>query len=355
MKAAGLVARWRNRVAIIIAILFFIGWGFYPRESKLSRESFMMDTIIRLDIYSKNKNQATETINAALALMNQLDKEASRHNSLSETGVSFLNRSAGENEIILSEELFFLLGETERIAAKTEGAFHPGLGKLLDLWKEAESEGKLPADSKLRAALERIEEAELILKRGSRAAYITEKSFQIDLGGSAKGYITDRAAELLRSSGIKKALLDVGGNIVVIGRPAKDRLWRIGIVDPLNPGEILGHVEISDKAVVTAGVYQRYFLIEEEKYHHILDPQTGYPADGSLSATVVSSSGFEADILSTALVILGPERGLEMLKNNFPATPALLATEDGRLYLNAEMREIFYQNEKSRWSYADPH
>ena len=162
----------------------------------------------------------------------------------------------------------------------------------------------------------------------------------MDLGAIAKGYALDRAADKIRSFGIESALINAGGDIVAFGTREPGKPWRIGIQDPRNPSGIIAVAEINDRAVVTSGDYERFFMEGDKRYHHILDPQTGYPAQGVQSVTIVAPDGVTADALSTAVFVLGKRKGLDLVEA-MPDVACLIVDSEGMVVMSEKARNIF--------------
>ena len=171
---------------------------------------------------------------------------------------------------------------------------------------------------------------------------------RLDLGGIAKGYAADRGAEVLRQKGIGKALLDFGGNIYALGTKSDTEQWRIGIQNPFEPrGNFIGILNVSDLSVVTSGTYERYFELDGVRYHHILDPSTGFPADtGLVSVTIIAASSMTADALATGVFVLGITQGLTLVEA-FDGVEAILIGDDRRVYLSSGAGERFSLSDDS--------
>ena len=270
-----------------------------------------------------------------------------------------------------------LISKAIDIAKKTNGAFDPTIAPIVKLWGTGTNHARVPLDGEIRAALRsvdyrrlRVSSARVLLKTNSGAARSApdEKAVtpmyrtvykiiigasgaprtSIDMGGIAKGCAADRTAALLRESGVKSALIDLGGNIYVIGDSPKGCPWRIGIQHPHRPrGEYLGVVECEDISVVTSGPYERYFEKDGVRYHHIFDPKTGRPAKSDLaSVTVVSKISADADALCTAFFVMGFDRTIEFLRNH-RHLKAILVKNDGKVYLTETLQNKFKLSDTS--------
>lgn len=172
--------------------------------------------------------------------------------------------------------------------------------------------------------------------------YLEKPEMMLDLGGIAKGYLADRVADLLASKEIEHAIINLGGNVVVMGSaPTDGRDWRVGIQNPFESGgDIVGEIQLSDGSVVTSGIYQRYFESEGKLYHHLLNPQTGLPIDNELMAvTVVSSDSVTADALATAIFAMGLEAGYDFIED-YDQTEAVFVTKDRSVYVTSGLESF---------------
>ena len=209
------------------------------------------------------------------------------------------------------------------MAELSGGKFDITVGALTDLWKFTSDNPSVPEDQEIRKALETVGYENITMK-GNEVG-LSDSETRIDLGGVAKGYIADKTGEYMEAQGVTKAIINLGGNITAIGEKEEDTPWTIGIERPYSDrSEIVGSIKVSDKTVVTSGIYERQFVEDGVRYHHVLDPQTGYPAETDLEAVTITAvkgnSGF-CDSLSTACLILGKEKAHRLvlkLQDEYP-------------------------------------
>jgi FAD:protein FMN transferase len=191
--------------------------------------------------------------------------------------------------------------------------------------EEVKRSGKMPTGSQLAAVLDLVGHNGLIIDEGNNRARFDKAGMGVTLGGIAKGYAVDRVCEVLKSKGVENALVDIGGDIRVIGTTS----WTIGIADPRAEGELLGVIQLTNKAIATSGDYRRYHLIGAERIHHIINPRSGEPVTGTISVTVVSGDCLSADALSTGVFVMGPGKGMELL--NSVGVGALIVDASGEI------------------------
>lgn len=220
--------------------------------------------------------------------------------------LSRLNATAGRGPVPIDSDLEAVLTMAERVRASSQGAFTAAILPLSSLWRP--SRGRRPAPELVEAGLAAVRESSIRLGAGFASLGAATR---LDLGGIAKGYVVDRGMEVLRRAGVTSAVVDAGGDLRLLGR-MEGRPWRVGIPDPGRPDAIAKILELDNVAVATSGDYQRYFTVDGVRYHHIVDPRTGYPAQGSPSFTaVIPGDDMVADAASTAGLVLGAEAGLD--------------------------------------------
>ncbi len=284
---------------------------------------------------------------AAKAAMRRV-LEIHRHMSVFSEGSDIfrLNESAGYAAVHVHRDTFSLLLLAKEYARQTKGAFDITLRPLSGLWNISKRGNFIPPDTQIRKTLACTGLGRLQLFEDTMSARLTRPGMSVDLGGIAKGYAGDEVKRILVEHGCVSALVNLGGNIMALGNNPQGEPWRIGVQNPLRPrGEALFSLDISDASVVTSGVGERFFMKDGKRYHHILDPRTGKPAQkGLLSVTVISPSGTAADALATAFFVLGSKKGLSLLKRdpeNFfkkTKTQALFVSEELRLAATPEFK-----------------
>lgn len=285
--------------------------GLPGSEAKVTKTEFMMDTVITITAYGPGAEKA---VDAAMAEMRRIADLMNAEDPASE--VSRINQSAGTKPVKVSEETFALLQLAQRYSELSGGAFDVTVRPLVVLWGIGKKDKFVPGAAAIARARDLVNWRDLVLDPAARTVFLKRTGMGIDLGGVAKGYAADRARDVLRAHGIRSGLIDAGGNIWALGRRPDAKPWRIGIKNPRpeHGGDLLAVVPSEDLTLVTSGDYERYFIKDGVRYHHIFDPRTGRPAQGTISATIIGKNSAEADILSTTVFVLGPEKGLELIR-----------------------------------------
>lgn len=299
----------------------------------ISLTNYCFDTAITITLYDYESTQnATELINECFEMCNNYDKMFSRTNQ--ESDVYKLNHSQGETSSV-DYEVAKLISEASKYSNLSNGAFDITIAPLTSLWDIKNNPGNIPDTEKINLLLKRVNYKNVgILETGNKISL--SGNAEIDLGAIAKGYVADRLKDFLKDSGIKSAIIDLGGNILTIGSKPDDTDFIIGIKKPFseNGTEYAAKIDINNQSVVTSGIYERYFEKNGKIYHHILDPKTGYPVDNNLySVTIISKTSIECDALSTTTFALGLEEGLSLI-NSLNNTEAVFITDENEIVLS---------------------
>ncbi len=289
-----------------------------------ARTEFVLGTICTVNLFEKGTDKAyTEVFNRLAELESILS--ANRD----DTNLASINMNAGIAPVKAAPETLLVLSDALLFSRKTEGAFDPTVGPLVKAWNIGTDYAAIPSDQALRKALSLIDYTKVILDEKEGTVYLTEKGMKLDLGAIAKGYAADEIVRILSAHKIRKAIIDLGGNVFAYGEKAPGEKWIIGIRDPENNGgnSILS-LQIKNQSVVTTGIYERFFEQNGIKYHHILDTKTGYPVQNNLlSVTIITDKSMQADALSTSVFALGAKKGKALLES-LPNTDAIFVFKD---------------------------
>jgi FAD:protein FMN transferase len=278
-------------------------------------------------------------VTRAMAEIDRLDAMMTTWTDTSE--VSRINAGAGTPDpVALSPETFEVLERSLWIARESEGAFDITVGAFKGLWKfDQDNDGTLPTRASVRARLPLVDYRGLILDPDRRTARLARAGQNITLGGIAKGLIVDRAVAKLRDGGLGDFLVQAGGDLFASGRRG-ERPWRVGIQDPRagagkarSTDTSFALLELEDRAFNTSGDYERFVISGGKRYHHIIDPRTGYPVEHTRSVTVLAPTSFLADTLDTAVFVLGAEKGLALIAR-VPGAEAVIVDAQNRVHVS---------------------
>lgn len=311
--------------------LLFTVYACTPQKEKIYRKTeILMDTLVTISVVSDSKNDAKKAIDITFSEIEKLEKLSNFFSPDSE--VSLINKNAGISPVKVSPDILDIIEKALYVSEKTDGAFDVTIGPVITLY---DFHKKIkPEDSAIKKSLPLVNYKNLIIDKNKSAIFLKKKGMLIDLGGIVKGYAADRAVETLKRQGINSGLVSVAGDIKAFGLKPDGKPWNIGIRNPrpvrehISNGsrakdestlggeedDIMATIKLSDMAISTSGDYERYFELNGKRYHHLLDPKTGYPAEGCQSVSIITNSGVFADAFSTAIFILGPERGTKILK-----------------------------------------
>lgn len=332
---------WRKRNKLIFFLLLFAlllsGCSTQSKsEEEHTADMFAMGTYMTLTAYG-------ESAEAALTLSEDRIKELESLWSTTDenSDIYKVNQSSGARTGV-SEETAEILQFALDMAEQTNGSLEPTISPVVTAWGFISGEYHIPTEDELTDLLQNTDYKKVFLEKNFVAL---PDGMQLDLGAVGKGYTGDIIAELLKEQGVTSALLDIGGNIQMVGRKPDGSRWRLGIQNPFGEGS-LGILESEDGAVVTSGNYERYFIGEDGKqYGHIIDPSTGYPAESGLaSVSIIAKEGKLCDALSTAIYVMGLDEATEYWKEN-SSFEMLLVTDENEIYLTEGIKDDFTLNE----------
>ncbi len=315
-------AKKMSWVILALALLILAGTWTILRlrltAQPFKRTEMIMGTTVEITVIPANE----EAVREAFAAIRKVDQLMSIYKPDSE--VSFLNQR-GENQ--LSPETIQVIRQAIKYSEMTEGAFDITCRPLMDLWKKAKKEQKIPSPEEIKRADELVDYRKIILK-GSLVKLPTP-GMKIDLGGIAKGYAVDRAIQVLKTKGVRRALVNAGGDLYVLGTPGWGKKWTVGVQDPRNLEEILTTIEASDCGIATSGDYRKYFILEGRRFSHIVDPRTGQTVEEvPMSVTIIAPDATTADALATGVFVLGPGEGISLIES-LPGVEGLIISEVG--------------------------
>ncbi|OGW41663.1 MAG: hypothetical protein A2X57_03000 [Nitrospirae bacterium GWD2_57_8] len=321
-----------NRIIIILIAAFLLAPSVAcDRTRTWQKEETIMGTVVRITVVGKDAGPAADALEAAFEEIRRLDRMMSLYKDESE--ITALNMAAGERPARVFAEMIEVMEHAASVSKMTQGAFDATAGPLIVLWQLHTRDGTVPSEREIERirAITGWRDVEINKKRST--IFLRKKGMIVDLGGIAKGYAADRAAAVLRSRGIENGIVAVAGDIRVMGRRPDGSPWRIAVQHPREHEKTLTVLELTDTFISTSGDYERFTIVDKKRYHHIIDPRTGRPSKGVISATIIGDRGVVVDPLTTAVFILGPEQGMALVRKL--GYDAIMVDEEGRLMSTA--------------------
>ena len=306
-------------------------------EPSVTRENYLLGTIVQLKVYGKNADKAADKAMDVISLIDDL-MSPSKPNS----DVAKINASSGKSFVKVSEDTYNVIKRSFYYSELSNGAFDVTVGPLVNIWGIGTEHARVPAPSEIKNKVSLINYKDIEIDDANKAIKLKREGQGIDLGAIAKGYAADKVKETLMSEGIKTAFINLGGNVVTLGKKSDGTLWNIGVQDPLNTrGDYFAIVKVSDKSIVSSGNYERFFIKDGIKYHHILDTKTGYPSNNEIMATtIISEKSIDGDALSTSAFVLGLDKGMKLVES-LKGVEAIFITKDKKVYTTSGLKDSF--------------
>lgn len=339
----------RSKKSIVLVLFIAVGIGIFSGCSGLNKnepvenkayeaDTFAMGTVITQRVYGTNGQAA---VDEAVNKIEELDKLLTFNNTQGD--IYKLNQNAGIRGTELNPETVKIIERAQQVSAMSDGAFDITVGPLVKAWGIGTDAQHIPSPQELDQLLPLINYKDVEID--NNMVTIKRRGQMADLGGIAKGYAGDAVMGIYKKHGIDSAFINLGGNVVTLGNKPDGSPWRVGIRNPrpaeIENGQDLGVVKVTNKAVVTAGDDQRFFIDNGQRYHHILEPATGYPARSDLmSVTLVTDSSLDADALDTAIYVLGMKKGEELLRQ-WGRVEAVFITTDKKVYVTEGLKDRF--------------
>ena len=306
-------------------------------NTEKTADIFAMDTYMNLKAYGKNADDAVAEAEAKILSLEQTFSVTDETSDIWQ-----INHAQGQ-PVSVSADTAAVLKTAQQMNRDSSGAFAVSLYPVLQAWGFTTSEFRIPTDDELSGLLQNVDDTRISI---SESTVAVPENMQLDLGAAAKGYTGDAVMEIMQAHHIKSAIINLGGNVQTLGSKPDGGAWTVGITDPFAPDTMIGTVQVTDKAVITSGNYERCFTgADGIRYWHILDPKDGCPADnGLVSVTVIGDSGVQCDALSTALFVEGTDQAIRHWRSSGDFE-MILVTSDGELLLTEGIAEQYSARE----------
>lgn len=332
-------------LSILISILFLTACTSRTglREEPYSKESFSLGTYIRIRIYDEGKEEALQS---AFERIDELEKKLTTDSQQQTSEIEQINSQAGIQGVKVSPDVYQLIKTAADYSEQSEGGFNYTIGAITQLWRIGREDARKPEQTEIDEALKKVDYQKVTFSDEEQTVFLQDAGMQIDLGAIAKGYITDEVVKILKEQGVTSAILDLGGNIYVLGENPnqEDGLWTVGVQDPnLARGVTIGSLKTTNQTIVTSGIYERKLEVGNQVYHHIFDSTTGYPYENDLaSVSIITDQSIEGDALSTLVYSKGIKAGLEYVEQETDdSTNAIFVSKNNQVYVTKGLEDSF--------------
>lgn len=340
----------KKKTFLVLGLLFFLLTAAACSDSKkdtavkinkdpYSEEQFLIGTYVQVRIYDDGKK---EVLNKAFDRVKELGDKITVNQKGSE--IDAINDQAGIKPVKVSDDIYPLLKQAYEYSKDSNGGFDMAIGSITQLWHIGFDDARKPSQAEIDQALKLVDYHKVKFDDKEQTVYLEEKGMQLDLGAIAKGYITDEVVKVLKDNGVTTAIVDLGGNVYVLGHSPRgtDMDWTVGIQDPNKArNTVLGTIPESNKTLVTSGIYERFLEVDGQKYHHLFDPKTGYPFDNDIAGvTIITKKSIDGDGLSTAVFSMGVKQGLEYVEG-LKDVDAIFVTKEDKVYVSKDIEKVF--------------
>lgn len=306
------------------------------------KSNIVMNTAVTLSAYGENSKEAVEE---SFKRLDEIDKMA--NTNINTSDVYKINSSSGKTYVKVHPEILKMIKASIKYSKLSDGAFDITTGPIINLWGIGTDNERLPSDEEIKAKLPLVGYEKISINDDESSIMLKEHGMAIDLGGVAKGFAADEVVQIYKKYNIEKGLINLGSSsIYALGKNKDNKEWSVGIKHPRSEdsNEYLGVVKISNESLSTSGDYERYFIKDGNRYHHIIDPKTGYPVDnGVISDTIIingetADNGMLSDILTTTVFALGSEKGIKLI-NSLPQVSGEITTSDYKVYISQDFKD----------------
>jgi len=310
-----------------------------------SQESYQIGTYITLSIYD-DKEVPTEVFDKLFKLIDYYEYMVSKN--IIGTELNQVNENAGIAPVKVDADLYEMVKLGVDFAGYSDGLFDISIGPLVDLWGIGTDLANVPAEADIKEKMALIDYKTIVLYEKEQTIYLPEKNMSLDLGAIAKGYIADRIKDLILEEGYESAIINLGGNVLTVGTKPNSDTWSIGVRDPeSDAGTTMGILKLEDNSIVSSGIYERFFMDGDIRYHHLINPKIGYPEKNDImSVSIVSELSVDGDALSTTVFLLGLEAGFELVEE-LENVEAVFVLADHSVYITSGLGDKFILTNES--------
>ncbi|MGE5750806.1 MAG: FAD:protein FMN transferase, partial [Nitrospirota bacterium] len=316
----------KHSAITVLALILLVSGCNKPKT--MQKTERIMGTEVTITVVARSYDEGEAAIEAGMAELRRLDAMMSLYKDDSE--ITRVNLAAGKDPVKVSPEMIEVVEHAAEISNLSRGAFDVTIGPLVVLWQMRLKEGKTPTDAEIARIRPLVNYHNIVIDKKASTIFLKKPGMIMDFGGM-KGYTADKVAYIFKKRGINNAIIAVAGDIWVLGHREDGKPWRIGVQHPREHDKTLAVLDLSDKYISTSGDYERFVIKENKRYHHIIDPRTGKPSKGTISATLIGDKGAVIDPLTKVPFILGPDEGMKILKQL--GAEAIIVDDQGKVYV----------------------
>ncbi|WP_116124675.1 FAD:protein FMN transferase [Lewinella sp. IMCC34183] len=316
----------------VVLIFLFLPLLLRGQDNSYHRTVKLMGCRFDLTVVAEDEQQAAGYLDLAIGEISRIERLISSWDADSQT--SEINRQAGSSAVEVDPELFDLIQRATGISRLTDGAFDISYASMDKIWHFDGSLKEMPAADAIAASVSKIGYQKIRLDADLHTVYLPEAGMKIGFGAIGKGYAADRARALLEAAGVRSGIINASGDLTAWGKQPDGTDWMVAITNPLNKANAFAWLPVAGRAVVTSGDYEKYVSFDGVRYAHIIDPRTGYPATGIISATVFAPRAELADALATSIFVMGVDTGIDFV-NQLPGIDVIIVTTDNRVLSSA--------------------
>ena len=321
------------RVTLPILLVFLTGFSLASQPYK--RTLKLMGSRFEITVVANSETEANHFMDVAIEEITRIEKLISSWDPNSET--SAVNAAAGKKPVKVSPELFKLIQRAISISKLTDGAFDITYASMDRIWKFDGSMKEMPSEEMIKASVEKVGYQNIVLDEANSTVFLKKEGMKIGFGAIGKGYAADKAKELLISKGVVAGIINASGDMNTWGKQPNGKDWMVAITNPMDKNKAFALLPIEHGAVVTSGDYEKYVNFNGKRYAHIIDPRTGYPATGIISATVFAPKAELADALATSVFVMGIDAGIDRI-NQLPHIECIIVDDQGKIHQSENIK-----------------
>jgi thiamine biosynthesis lipoprotein len=310
---------------ILLAIPFFLT----AQKLMQKRTVKLMGSRFDITVVAETEKRAHKYIDEAINEITRIENLISSWNTSSQTFL--INKNAGIQPVKVDKELFQLIERCLHLSKITDGAFDISYASIDKVWYFDKPMPRLPSKQEIEKSVEKVGFKNIILNSDAQTVFLKYKGMKIGFGAIGKGYAADKVRVILKNKGVTGGIINASGDLTTWGKQPDGKDWMVGITNPLNKNKVFSWFPVKNSAVATSGNYEKFVLLNNKKYSHIIDPRSGYPASGLVSVTIFAKSSELCDALATAVFILGTEKGLYLI-NQLKGIECILVDNQNKIH-----------------------